>query len=204
MKNFNGGNDLIGFDSEEMAKNLLMQAQVVYQHAKDIKEIYKNIKVSEDKIMKVGSFMLDFYNEYREHDALTMAQCKEMKEAQHQITSEITRILAPRLEESRKRGSEYLMVWNKVNKGIWSIYKRNVNGVNIPYDRTPKVKFDQALNYLKSLTVADYLAYRDARWSDIKKFEFEAVLDEEKTTIEKVIGNANGSNEDNGSAMLLV
>lgn len=214
---FDGGFENMNEDYEKMAENMLMQAQLVYKHVKDIKEIHQEMKVtqsniqkSEEKIIKVGEFMMDFYNEYRDHDALTTAQAKEMKEAQHDVTSIITRILAPRLQESRKRGTEYLVIWNGVNKAIWSIFKRNVNGVNIPFDRTPKVKFKQAMEYLKSLTVADYLAYKDTRWGDIKKFNFDETLVEEKRTIEQIIGMISNDNKDNegndnnGTPMMLI
>lgn len=173
----------------EMAKQMKNQGEVLYESIKYVEELARNMEKSEYNVMKVGTFLIDFYNEYREHDALTMAQVKELKEAQHEITSSITKIICPRLPESRKRGSEYLIEWVKVNRGLWSIFKRNVNGVNIPYDRTPKIKFEQALEYVKNLTVADYLAYRDERWSDIKAFDFNEPLDKEKMTIEKVIGN---------------
>lgn len=178
----------------EMAEQMKTQGDILYQSVKYVEEVSREVGKARDEILKisqdnmrVGSFLIDFYNEYREHDALTMAQCKELKEAQHEVTSTITRILCPTLPEIRKRGSEYLVQWVRVNKGIWSIYKRNVNGVNIPYDRTPKIKFQQALEYMKSLTVSDYLAYRDERWSDIRKFEFTESLDQEKLTIENVI-----------------
>ncbi|MFO1442827.1 hypothetical protein KDN24_06315 [Bacillus sp. Bva_UNVM-123] len=173
----------------EMAKQMKTQGDVLYESVKYVEEVAREVRKTRDEVMKVGSFLIDFYNEYREHDALTMGQVKELKEAQHEVTSAITKILCPRLPESRKRGSEYLIEWVKVNRGLWSIFKRNVNGVSVPYDRTPKVKFEQALKYIKCLTVADYLAYRDERWGDIKEFHFEQPLDNEKITIEKVIGN---------------
>ena len=187
----------------EMAEQMKLQGNILYENVKYVEEVVKEVRKSESNIMKVGSFMVDFYNEYREHDSLTMAQCKEIKEAQHAVTSAITRIIAPRMDESRKRGSEYLVVWNRVNKGIWSIFKRNVNGVSIPYDRTPKIKFEQALAYLKSLTVADYLAYKDARWSDITQFQYTEVLDEDKITLQKIVGNNSRGFTNKESSLLL-
>lgn len=195
----------------EMAKRLKdqgnqikEQSDVLYENVKYVEEIAREVGKAKDEVMKVGTFLIDFYNEYREHDALTMAQVKEIKEAQHEVTSTITKILCPKLPESRKRGSEYLVEWVKVNRGLWSIFKRNVNGVNIPYDRTPKIKFKQALEYIKSLSVADYLAYRDERWSDIKEFVFEEELKEEKVTIESVINNIHIDSVNDDSNLLLL
>lgn len=151
-------------------------------------------------IMKVGEFMVEFYNEYREHDCLTTAQCKELKEALHYQVTSITRILAPRLDESRKRGSEYLKIWINVNKALWSIFKHRVNGVNIPYDRTPKIKFSQSIEFINSITIADYLAYKDQRWGDIRSFDFIETLQDDKATINKIIGLVdNDDSNDNPS-----
>lgn len=196
-------------------ENNLNMFQILVDEAKNnikaMKEMQLEMRKSEQKVMKVGEFLVDFYNEYREHDGLTMAMTKELKEAQHEITSTITKILNPRLEESRKRGDTYLVEWIKVNKGIWSIYKTNVNGVSVPYDRTPKIKYTQALKYMKSLTVGDYLAYRDERWGDIRKFEFVEVAGEEKMTIDKIVNvvsdkviKANDDGENDGGAPVMI
>lgn len=200
------------FENDEMEKllaNMATQAQAVYQQYKDMKEMSTEVRTTKKGIFKIGRFMVNFYNEYREHDGLTMAQTKELKKAQHYVTSEITRYLCPRLPESRKRGDAYLIEWNKVNKGLWSIFKTNVNGVSVPYDRTPKIKFAQALVYIKSLTVDDYLAYKDARWDDIRTFEYVESYGDEKMTLEDILSSVDNSDDDdnnnngNGSPVLI-
>lgn len=194
--------------NEEFYENMYKQASAIYHQMKEIKEIGTQVKLSEANIMKVGAFVVEFYNEYREHDALSMPQIKEMKLALHKKTSEITQILCPRMEQIRKRGNPYLVEWNKVNKGLWSIYKTRVNGVSIPYDRTPKVKFQQALEYINNLTVADYLAYRDVRWDDILEFNFTETLLSEKITLENVINGLDitglhDDDDNNGSPAII-
>lgn len=200
--------DKFNYDQHEFNLDMIIkQAQETKENIKAMKEMQLEVRKNSENVMKVGRFMVDFYNEYREHDALTLAQVKELKEAQHDKTSEITRILCPRLKEGRKRGDVYLKEWNRVNKGLWSIFKTKVNGVSIPYDRTPKNKFKQAIEYLNSLSVGDYLAYRDERWGDVRDFNYIEELAEEKLTIQKIVGmenNDDDSNDDDSGTSLML
>lgn len=177
----------------EMAEQMKQQGTVLYESIKYVDEVAKEVRQSKEDVMKVGNFLLSFYNEYHDHKELDDSQADQIQEAQHIVTTNITKILNPRLPESRTRGSEYYREWIKVNKGIWSIFKYNVNnGLKVPYHRTPRIKFEQALDYMRSLDVSDYLAYRDGRWRDIKKFTFDDTLVENKLSIEEIIGDKKG------------
>ena len=176
-----------GVNLVEMAEQLRNQSEVIYESVKYVEEVGREVKKSEEATRKVGEFMVGFYNEYVNHDKLTRAQAKDLQKAQNKVTTEITKILNPSLSESNTRGSAYLKEWIKVNKGIWSIWKHNVNGSKYPYYETPKYRFEQGLEYMESLTVADYLAYRDGRWGDIRKFEFDDSKIRGRITLDDIV-----------------
>lgn len=173
----------------QMAEQLKYQSEVIYESVKYVEEVAREVKKSKEVVEKVGEFMVGFYNEYMNHDKLTRAQAKELQEAQNKITTQITKTLFPHLKESNERDSEYKKEWIKVNKGIWSIWKHNVNGSKYPYYETPKYKFEQALEYMKNLSVADYIAYRDGRMSDIQKFNIDKSKIKNQLKLEDIVND---------------
>lgn len=159
-----------------LAKNVMEHGQLIYKMMKDAQDIYKNVKESERKILAVGEFVVDFKNKYEKerYDRVSDGQVSLIRKTVHSKTTELTKILHPNLNENRTKGTPYQEAWFYINRGVWSIYKYNVNDNEFTYKLTPVIKYDAAIEYIESLTIADYVALREGRWSDIKKFAFVA------------------------------
>lgn len=122
-------------------------------------------------------------NEIKNHECLSNAQCAQLSLAMKDKTTEITNELYSGYE-----GKEYSRKWGYVNRGLWTIYKNNVNGGSkSPYSTTLKIKFNAAKSYIENLMVQDYLSHRDGEFYNIKKFYFELPLEEKAKTIQDVI-----------------
>lgn len=104
-------------------------------------------------------------DEWRNDILITQGQANELRTLLHGKATLITKTLFGSNEK------DYCKEWNKVIKGLWSIYRHKVNGNGCSYQQTPRMKFDKAKEYIESLGVSDYVAYRNRKWNDIRNFK---------------------------------
>ncbi|WP_339198505.1 hypothetical protein MKY95_10020 [Paenibacillus sp. FSL P4-0176] len=146
---------------------------------------FQNVKI---QIQALGEFMVKLYNETRQDSRVSTGQVKVLKREMTNKATRITKNMFPSLEEDRSRKSEYYKQWIKVIHGLWSIYRNRVNDRACGFSETPRIKFNAAVDYIDTLSLADYMAYRDYRWSDIQQFYYEAT-DEDELTFEAIVEN---------------
>ncbi|WP_440118408.1 hypothetical protein [Paenibacillus sp. QZ-Y1] len=172
------------FDALHKALTVAMDAsKASLDEVKNIRdEIYNNVV----EVKAIGNFMLDFYKEYRKDDRVTSGQKKTLKKEMANKASKITKMMFPSIREDKTKKSEFYKEWNKVSKGLWSIYRHMVNDNQCGYTETPKVKYEAAMKYIERLSMADYMAYRDFRWKDIIRFSFD-LIPEDEITVESIV-----------------
>lgn len=148
-----------------------------------------NITNRAEKAEKIATLAaglsLEILDEIRKHECLSNAQCQLMSIAVKDKTTEITKTIFDYLE-----GKEFVKMWGYVNRGIWTIYKNNVNdGSKAPYSTTLKIRFDSAIKYIQSLSVGDYLNHRSGNHNLIKKFVCVLPIEQKAKTIHEMIND---------------
>jgi hypothetical protein len=188
MKNMNSVENMM------ILKNLLDNNKKLTQAVDNQNEVTSKIlaeminqanraEKSETVAVIAAEIALDSLNEIKNHECLSNAQCVLLSLAIKNKTTEITNKLYPNYD-----GKEYSKKWGYVNRGLWTIFKNNVNGGSkAPYSTTLKIKFNAAKIYVESLEVEDYLLHREGEFSKIQKFHFELSLEEKAKTIQDII-----------------
>ncbi|KAA9007363.1 hypothetical protein F4V43_02430 [Paenibacillus spiritus] len=174
------------FESMHTALKIALQSSL--STLDEVKNLRDEMRHNTSQVKAIGNFMIDFYNEYRQDDRVTTGQKKSIRKEMHQRATLITKILFPSYEIDYSKGADFYKEWNKVIKGLWSIYRHMVNENACGYDETPKIKFESAIKYIKGLSLADYRYYKESRWNAIKKFEIE-LKQEDKLTMESIVEN---------------
>lgn len=182
MNNENNNNK----DFDSVYKSIMVAMDASKASLDEVKNIRDEVKNNVIEVKAIGNFMLEFYKEYRKDDRVTSGQKKTLKKEMANKASKITRAMFPSIKEDKTKQSQFYKEWNKVSKGLWSIYRHMVNDNQCGYTETPKVKYDAAIKYIERLSMADYMAYRDFRWRDILRFNFE-LTPEDEITVESIV-----------------
>lgn len=173
-----------------MRAMLESQLELVNRMEHLTEETKKNVartERSEKIVFKVANLVIDKYDSIVMKENLEDWESDEISRLIGEKTTEITRLLNPSMSPNKKKGEEYYKRWTKVNRGLYTIYKRNVNGHKGPYSHTQRVKFESAKEYIKSLSSIDYNYLRSGKLQYIKKFNFKEPVLQEKLDIEKLI-----------------
>ncbi|MEK4427807.1 hypothetical protein MHB54_00960 [Paenibacillus sp. FSL M7-0802] len=188
MKNMNSVENMM------ILKNLLDNNKKLTQAVDNQNEVTSKIlakmineanraEKSETVAVIAAEIALDSLNEIKNHECLSNAQCALLSLAIKDKTTEITNKLYPNYD-----GKEFSKKWGYVNRGLWTIFKNNVNGGSkAPYSTTLKIKFKAAKTYIEKLNVKDYLSHRNGEFFKIQKFHFELAIEEKAKTIQDII-----------------
>lgn len=126
---------------------------------------------------------LEALDEIKKNECFSNAQCALIQKSVQDKATEITNMLYGDLE-----GEQYIKKWGYVVRGIWTIYKNNVNdGSKAPYSTTLKLKFDAAVEYVNELSLEDYLYHRQGKYKKIKQFLFVSSIEEKGMNIKEMI-----------------
>lgn len=175
--------------TEVAIKELIRTKNEMHTIKKEVEVVGKNSKRSERVSIKVAELVLDRYEDMVKKDKLEDWEADEISELIGDKTTEITKKLFPTYDPIRKRGSTFLKEWVNVNKGLYSIYKKNVNGHKGSYRHTKRIKFSAAKEYIEKLTIIDYYCLREGDMQSIKKFVFVEPVFQERIDIEKMIND---------------
>jgi hypothetical protein len=184
----NGNGNDNEFDSMHAALKVALQSSL--STLDEVKNLRDEMKENTKQVRAVADFMLDFYNEYRQDDRITTGQKKSIRKAMHERATAITKISFPALSYDLTRKSDFYKEWNKIIKGLWSIYRHMVNENACGYDETPKIKYNSAIKYIKGISIYDYRAYRSGRWKDINSFVLE-IDEDKKITMSSIVDDYN-------------